>query len=487
MVDGRLVEWLVEPGQRVRRGDVVAVVDTSKGAIEIEVFEDGVVEELVVTEGARVPVGEPLARIRGTTAKQTGTGPEGAVSTGAEVTRAGSPKTERPAMDTDGAKAVEEGLERVQAGRGTAGPAERVSATPAARRRAGELEIDLTTVTPRDPGGVVVLADVERSSGETAPRGDEPSPRTPRSAPPEAREGAAHLHRVSPIARRVAEDLGVDLQDVVGTGPDGAITRRDVERAAGRDARRVAGPVPPPGGEAPEGGGGATAVGETPTEGVSEMRRAIGTAMSRSKREIPHYYLATSIDLGRALSWVDDRNAELPPARRVLPAALLLKAVAVALREVPELNGFWIDDDFRPAPGIHPGVAISLRGGGLVSPAIHGADGLTLDDLSAAIRDLVQRARSGALRSSEVADPTITVTALGERGVETVFGIINPPQVAIVGFGKIVERPWAEEGLVGVRPIVHATLAADHRVTDGHRGGLFLAAVEQLLREPDEL
>lgn len=459
-MDGRLVEWLVEPGQRVRRGDVVAVVDTSKGAIEIEVFEDGVVEELVVTEGTRVPVGQPLARIRGAMAKEAGAETEGAVSTGT-VTRP-----------------------------------ERVSATPAARRRAEELGIDLSAVTPGDPGGVVVLADVERSSGEAARRRAEPPP----SAPPEAREGAAHEHRVSPVARRVAEDLGVDLDDVVGTGPDGAVTRSDVERAAERGPEAVSGAAPPPGGEglaegreAPVAGGKTPTVGgEAPVEpeapgGVSEMRRAIGTAMSRSKREIPHYYLGTSIDMSRALSWVDDRNAELPPAGRILPAALLLKAVALALREVPELNGFWIDDDFRPASGIHPGVAISLRGGGLVSPAVHDADGLALDDLSTGMRELVQRARSGALRSSEVADATITVTALGERGVETVYGIINPPQVAIVGFGKIVERPWAEDGLVGARPIVHATLSADHRVTDGHRGGLFLAAVEELLQQPENL
>jgi len=132
-------------------------------------------------------------------------------------------------------------------------------------------------------------------------------------------------------------------------------------------------------------------------------------------------------------------------------------------------------------------VAISLRGGGVVAPALHDADRQSLGDLMRNFRDLVQRARAGGLRSSELSDPTITVTSLGEQGVETVFGIIYPPQVAIVGFGKIVERPWSVGGRIVSRPLVTATLSADHRVTDGHRGGLFLVAVDRLLQEPGRL
>jgi pyruvate dehydrogenase E2 component (dihydrolipoamide acetyltransferase) len=130
------------------------------------------------------------------------------------------------------------------------------------------------------------------------------------------------------------------------------------------------------------------------------------------------------------------------------------------------------------------GVAISLRGGGLVAPALHDTAGQSLGDLMRQLRDLVQRARSGGLRSSELSDSTITVTSLGEPGVETVFGVIFPPQVAIVGFGKLVERPWAVDGQLVARPVVTATLSADHRVSDGHRGGLFLAAVDRLLQAP---
>ena len=142
---------------------------------------------------------------------------------------------------------------------------------------------------------------------------------------------------------------------------------------------------------------------------------------------------------------------------------------------------------FRSSEAVHVGVAISLRGGGVVAPALHDADRQSLGDLMRNFRDLVQRARAGGLRSSELSDPTITVTSLGEQGVETVFGIIYPPQVAIVGFGKIVERPWSVEGRIVSRPLVTATLSADHRVTDGHRGGLFLVAVDRLLQEPGRL
>jgi pyruvate dehydrogenase E2 component (dihydrolipoamide acetyltransferase) len=209
--------------------------------------------------------------------------------------------------------------------------------------------------------------------------------------------------------------------------------------------------------------------------------------MSRSKREVPHYYLSTTIDLHRATSWLAEGNQKRPVTERLLYGVLLLKAAALALREVPELNGVWDGDRAVPSEAIHVGVAISLREGGLVAPALHHADRQSLGELMSKFRDLVNRARAGSLRSSELSDPTITVTSLGEQGVETVFPIIYPPQVAIVGFGKVVQRPWVVDGQVVARPVVTATLSADHRVSDGHRGGLFLAAVDRLLQEPSKL
>lgn len=217
------------------------------------------------------------------------------------------------------------------------------------------------------------------------------------------------------------------------------------------------------------------------------MREAIGALMARSKREIPHYYLTQSIDLSTALAWLRETNASRGVETRILPAALLLKATALAIRAVPEVNGFYVDGAFRASDGVHLGVAVALRGGGLVAPALHDTDTLTLDQVMLGLKDLVARARAGRLRGSEMADPTLTVTNLGDQGVEAVHGVIYPPQVALVGFGKVVERPWAVDGMLAVHPVVTATLAADHRVTDGHRGGLFLAAIDARLQRPEEL
>jgi pyruvate dehydrogenase E2 component (dihydrolipoamide acetyltransferase) len=217
------------------------------------------------------------------------------------------------------------------------------------------------------------------------------------------------------------------------------------------------------------------------------MRRAIAAAMARSKREIPHYYLIQTIDIGAAQDWVAKENEQRPPAERLLIGALYVKAVATAARAYPEFNGFFAEDRFQPSDAVHAGVAIAIRGGGLAAPAIHNAADLDLLTLMARMRDLVARVRAGRFRSSEISDPTITITSLGDRGVDAVWGVIYPPQVAIVGFGRIVERPWVADGAVRARPTVCVTLAADHRVSDGHRGALFLERIGELLTEPGNL
>ena len=217
------------------------------------------------------------------------------------------------------------------------------------------------------------------------------------------------------------------------------------------------------------------------------MRRAIAAAMARSKREIPHYYVSTQIDVSRLDDWLEAENEKRPVAERLLPAAPMLKAAALALAQFPELNGFFVDGLFRPSTAIHVGFAIAAREGGLVTPALRDVDKKTIAEVMAALADLILRTRKGGLRSSELADGTFTVTSLGERGVDSVQGIIYPPQVGLLGLGRVVARPWAIDGLIGVRPILTATLAADHRVSDGHRGALFLRAFEELLTRPESL
>jgi pyruvate dehydrogenase E2 component (dihydrolipoamide acetyltransferase) len=290
---------------------------------------------------------------------------------------------------------------------------------------------------------------------------------------------------ISPLAMRIALDLKVDLSTVTGTGPDGAITKADVERAA--KAPPAPAPAPPVAARAAAPAAAAAKPATAPVDRTATMRKVIAAAMARSKREIPHYYLGNQIDMSKAMSWLTAENLKRPVTERLLYSVMLLKAVALAIHEVPEVNGFWKDGAFVRSEAVHVGVAISIRQGGLIAPAIHDVNQKSLSEIMVNLRDLVKRVRAGTLRSSEIADATITVTSLGEQGVESVFGVIYPPQVALVGFGKIVERPWASGGMVGARPVVMASLSGDHRASDGHRGGLFLAAIERLLQEPEKL
>jgi pyruvate dehydrogenase E2 component (dihydrolipoamide acetyltransferase) len=219
----------------------------------------------------------------------------------------------------------------------------------------------------------------------------------------------------------------------------------------------------------------------------SDMRTLIAQSMSRAKREIPHYYLATTIDMRRALRWLEQHNAARPVTERLLYGVLLVKAVARALEGFPELNGFWRSDRFEPAAAINVGTAVRLRQGGLIAPALLAANERPLPELMRAFQDLVQRTRGKGLRSSELASATITVSSLGEGSVETVYPIIHPPQVAIVGFGAIVTRPWCDGDAVVAAPVITATLSADHRVSDGHRGSAFLVALGDRLQHPEAL
>ena len=333
----------------------------------------------------------------------------------------------------------------------------------------GVLEKILVQPGATVPTGTVLAIINDGTSPEaravsTPPPAAEPEPVVAPAVP-----AAAGRLRISPLARKLAARLGIDPATVRGTGPGGAIRQEDIEQAA--SSRAAPTPQQP----------------RADVDRQARLRQAIGAAMARSKREVPHYYLSTTIDMHRAMAWLTAENLERPVAERLLYGAPLIKAVALALRQVPELNSVWRGAEAVRSDAIHVGVAISLRGGGLVAPALHDTDRQSVGDLMRSFRDLVQRARRGGLKSSELSDPTITVTSLGEQGVETVFGVIFPPQVAIVGFGKVVERPWAVDGQVVTRPLITATLSADHRVSDGHRGGLFLAAVDALLQEPERL
>ena len=411
MEEGTLIEWLVGPGDTVAHGDVVAVVETQKGAIEIEIFEPAVFDELLASAGETLPVGAPLARIHAP-GEDPGTAPDGSPDAKPVVPQKPTPP-----------------------------PGQREPPPPAAAHPA---------------------------------RPDQPRPPAATKGPPPA----------SPAARVLAGQAGLDLGAIPGTGPGGAVLLADVE------ARIAAAPEAPAETEteeaAPEAKG-AQPPSAKPGLDMVAMRQAIAAAMSRSKREIPHYYLERTIDLQPATDWLAGRNEGRDPDARLLMGALFLRATALAATRLPEFNGHYEDGAFRPSKPVHAGLAIALRGGGLIAPAIRDAQSLDLEAMMAAIRDLVARTRNGRLRNSEVTQGTITVSSLGEGGADGLCAVIYPPQVAILGFGAPMRRPWVVEDAVVPRTTVTVTLSADHRVSDGRRGARLLGEIERLLKEPGTL
>lgn len=363
-----LMEWKVKEGESVSKGDIIAEVETSKGVIEIEVFEDGVIEKLLVKEETDCAVGTPLAVIR-------------------------SKEQE-----------VEE-------------------------KESQEFKID---ESPQK-----VLEPEEKKTDE---------------------EVSKQRIKISPAARKKAKELGVELSEVQGDKKE--IHLKDIESET---------------------------VHKKSEHPASGMRQAIAKAMSLSNAQIPHYYLSSSINMSPALKWLEEVNRNRAIQERILPAALLIQAVVYALKEVPQLNGFWRNDALEISKEINPGIAIALRKEGLITPAILNAHELNLDGTMKSLSNLIERTRSGKLRNSEITEQTITITNLGDLGAESVFGVIYPPQVALVGFGRIMNAPWAEGDTLSVRKVLQATIAGDHRATDGRIGGKFLDKLNQILQIPQEL
>ncbi len=401
MEDGTLTDWMVAIGDSVSRGDIVAVVETQKGAIEIECFEAGPVTDLIAREGDVVPVGAPLAVI-------------------------GAPEASDP------------------------NPTE-ITAPPA------DPPPEPVAPRPQDPPVPSVPEAREHTSVEipNVSMNDAKPEQIPRSS-----EGP----KASPAARMRARDLGVDLTRISGTGPGGVIVIADVEHAL-EDA--------------------------TPAHPLQRqkdaMRQAIAAAMVRSKQTIPHFYLSHTTDAQPAIDHVARLNADRPPSERILLGAVFLRATALAARDCPDLNRHDNGEGFVRADAVNVGLAIALRGGGLVAPAVLGADELSLTETMAAMRDLVARARTSRLRSREMTAGTITLSSLGESGADAMAGVIFAPQVAMVGLGAPHTRPWVVDGTVQPRTVVTMTLSVDHRANDGRNGSQFIAAFETHLNRPDTL
>jgi pyruvate dehydrogenase E2 component (dihydrolipoamide acetyltransferase) len=377
MEDGTLIEWRKKPGDLVKRGDIIAEIETQKGLIEIEIFEEGKVDQLLLQVGDKVKVGTTIATIDN--------GPD--------------------------SQQIPESI--------------------------SELQKPEKPIETRGPFQVQPI------------------------------ETPAHRIKISPLARRMAEDSGIQMGDLTGTGEGGAITREDVELAISAQTSKTEKP-------------------KSPVDQSLGIRLAVAAAMAKSNREIPHYYLESRIDMRNALAWLSETNVKRSPKDRLLPVVLYIKAAALALKQCPELNAEW-KDGLILKKEINIGFVVSLKAGGIIVPAIHNADQKSLDQLMADLNDLIPRARNLKLRSSELSDSTFTLTSVGESGADTLYGIIYPPQTGLIGIGRISEQPWAENGMLDVRSCVSVTLAADHRASDGLSGSRFLSAFNQFLQKPETI
>ena len=368
MEDGTLIEWKKKPGDIVKRGDIIAEVETQKGLIEIEVFDEGSIAELLIQEGAKVPVGTKMALIQ------------------PNAVEAEKPIELHPIMEKISEPIIEEKTDTISI-------------------------------------------------------------------------------KASPLAKKMAQENHIDLSKIIGTGPDGAITKEDIDASIKQSETAETEKI------------------STPSEAI---RMAVAAAMSKSNREIPHYYLEKKIDMTKALAWLQEANKQRTVDNRLLPVVLFIKAMAKSLKEVPDLNAVW-ENGLLQKTEINIGFVVSLRNGGIIVPAIPQSDTKNANEIMAALNDLIPRARALKLRSSELSSSTITLTNLGDAGADTVFGIIYPPQVAIVGLGTITEQPFAENGMVGIRSLANVTLAGDHRATDGLTGSRFLSSLDKNLQNPEAL
>jgi pyruvate dehydrogenase E2 component (dihydrolipoamide acetyltransferase) len=270
--------------------------------------------------------------------------------------------------------------------------------------------------------------------------------------------------KISPVAKKLAQEKQVDLSKVTGTGRDGQIELKDVQLFADQHTTQSLRPT-----------------------SVVNIREAIAKAMSRSKKEIPHYYLKTRISLDALMKWIDEKNNVLPAEERLMVPVVLMKGIIQAIKDHPLMNGQYLNGVFEASTSVHLGVAIALKTGGVLVPALLDAQSKTLAELNVAFQDLLVRTRQGELKNRELTEGTFTVTNVGDLGTDEVFGIIFPPQVALLGLGRIHKTAVVDNGQTRLGFVIDVTLSADHRVTDGLSGSRFLAKIEKILLNPSLL
>jgi len=443
MTEADLIAWLVKPGDRVEAGDVIAEIETDKSTVELEAEASGTVKELRVAEGTTgVKVGEVLALLEaGDGAAQEAAAPEAAEET-VDLSRAGA-----------GAEA--------DAGK------ERDAPAPTTRSQEAGSEAE------------------PEAGGHEAPAAETREPRDDDDEGPAA----------TALARRIAAQGGVDLSRLRGSGAAGRIVKADVERAlrdagAGEAPAEEERPAAAREGEAREAEevpAGLEDVAHVPHRVVraSRMRRTIARRLAHAKRTVPHFYLSAECPVDRLLEVRRELN-DGEDGARISVNDFAVRALALALREVPEANVAWSDDGLVEFLQVDVSVAVATEGG-LVTPVVQRADRKGLRTISDEVRELAGRAREGRLRPEEYRGGTFSISNLGMYGVDSVYPILNPPQAGILGLGAATQRPVARDGELAVATAMTLTLAADHRAVDGAVGAQLLTAVRRRLEDPLEM
>jgi pyruvate dehydrogenase E2 component (dihydrolipoamide acetyltransferase) len=444
---GKVAAWLKAEGDVVKKGDAILEVETDKLNQEVEAPGDGILMGVTATAGDVVPIGQTIAYI---------------VKPGEALPAAGSAPAEPAA-------AVEHPASSLPV----------AGASPLAARMAESLGIDLAQVKGSGPRGQVTREDVEAYA-------------TAQQASAPAGDGKA---RAVPAARRLARELGVDLRQVHGTGPEGRIQSEDVRAVAGAAVLAPAAMPTEPPAETPTAtpqiqvGAGVGYPSGPPIRRLvplTNIRRTIAERMTASVREAPQFTVAVEVDMTRALAIVEDlkaRGAKTDQPRITL-TAFLIRACAWALVQHPEANSAFLDGQAAEWDEVNIGVATAIEAG-LIVPVVRGADRLGMRAIAVRLADLTARAREGRLKLEDLQGGTFTISNLGMFGIDHFTAIVNPPQAAILAVGRVAKRAVvAEDDSLVVRPTSTLTLTADHRVLDGASAARFLQTIQQALEHP---
>ncbi len=437
MEEGRLLEWKVKEGDRVEPSDVLAEIETDKANMDIEAMTGGVVRKLLVEEGATVPVGAIIG-ILGDEDEDIS-----ALVEEAKASLEGAPATE---PETAGEETADEETPGGE-------PEEPVAGEPESR--------------PAPPEET----SAEKDAGEPAP--------------PVRERAAGERVRISPVARRMAEDAGLDPASIEGSGPGGRVVKADVERAIRSGTGRAAAPAA--GGKAAPAAAGPVGPARLEEKEIplSQMRKAIAKRLTQSIGPVPHFFLTTEIDMGRALDLRAEMNARIAP-EKIGVNDLLVKAVAEALARHPEINASWEGDRIRRHGSVDVGIAVAVEDG-LITPVLRGADRKGLIAIRRESDDLIARGREKKLAPEEYQGATFSVSNLGMFDIDQFTAIINPPEAAILAVGSTVEKPVVVDREVVVRRRMRVTMSCDHRVIDGATGARFLQTFKAMMENPLEM